>query len=337
MSFTKTKPTVVSLFAGCGGSSLGYKWAGYDELLAVDFDDHAEESFRANFPDIPFWNRDVRDLKGEDILGECRIVRGDLDVLDGSPPCQGFSTMSGGGASYRKRGSRNRNAGDPRNSLVLEYVRLVGEVNPKVFLMENVPGMVGGRMRGTIKEFLQKTEALGYRAKGKILTASDYGVPQKRKRVIVIGVRNDLGRDPSFPTPFDKTPVTVREALEGIKNEEWELDEASKIQGSPNFENYRKMRRGENMTKYSDGVIWQSLRRLRWNRPSWTITKGASDLFHPEEDRKLTISEIKRLCSFPDDFKLEGTFRERWARIGNSVMPLFMKVIARHIREKALA
>ena len=129
-------PSVVSLFAGCGGSSLGYKLAGYKELLAVDFDKNAEETFRLNFPDVPFWNRDISQLPGKEIID----FVGGFDVLDGSPPCQGFS-MAG-----------KRKIKDKRNNLVFDFIRLLEETKPKAFVMENVASMRFGKMAGIYNE-----------------------------------------------------------------------------------------------------------------------------------------------------------------------------------------
>ena len=140
---TSGKPTVISLFAGTGGSSLGYKWAGFKELLAIDFDAHAVECFKLNFPEVPVWKRSVVDVTGDEILEFCKIKKGELDVLDGSPPCQGFSTAG------------KRNVNDSRNDLFKEYVRLITEIQPKVFVMENVSGMAKGRMRGRFIQIMK--------------------------------------------------------------------------------------------------------------------------------------------------------------------------------------
>jgi len=134
------KPTVISTFSGCGGSSLGYKWAGFREFLAIDFDENSVETFKLNFPDIPVWQRDINDVKGGEIIKFCKINKGELDLLDGSPPCQGFSTAG------------KRRVNDPRNSLFESFVRLINDLQPKVFVMENVSGMIKGRMKGMFLE-----------------------------------------------------------------------------------------------------------------------------------------------------------------------------------------
>lgn len=174
------EPTVISLFCGTGGSSLGYKWAGYKELLAIDFDSHATECFKLNFPEVPCWNRSVFDVLYQEILDFCNIRNGELDVLDGSPPCQGFSTAG------------KRNVNDSRNDLFKRYVYFIEGLKPKVFIMENVPGMAKGKMKGMFIEIMKTLKETGYIVKCKKMNSMYYGVPQSRERLIFIGVRPDI-------------------------------------------------------------------------------------------------------------------------------------------------
>ncbi len=173
-------PTVVSLFAGCGGSSLGYSMAGYRELLAVEWDDHAVETFRLNFPDVPVYHGDIGKLSVEECLRLAGVTPGELDVLDGSPPCQGFSTAG------------RRRMDDGRNQLFKEYVRLLRGLRPKVLVMENVSGMVKGKMKLIFVEILRELKASGYHVEARLMNAMYFGVPQSRERMIFIGVREDL-------------------------------------------------------------------------------------------------------------------------------------------------
>jgi DNA (cytosine-5)-methyltransferase 1 len=173
-------PMVISLFAGCGGSSLGYSMAGYRELLAVEWDEHAVETFRLNFPGVPVWQGDIADLSVEECLRIAGLEPGELDVLDGSPPCQGFSTAG------------RRKMEDGRNQLFREYVRLLRGLRPKVLVMENVSGMVKGKMKLIFVEILRELKASGYTVSARLMNAMYYGVPQSRERMIFIGVRTDL-------------------------------------------------------------------------------------------------------------------------------------------------
>ncbi|MCC9686883.1 DNA cytosine methyltransferase [Streptomyces sp. MNU103] len=190
-------PTVVSTFAGCGGSSLGYSMAGYRELLAVEWEDHAAACLARNFPHVRLHHGDITDVD-PDVLG---LEPGELDVYDGSPPCQGFST------------SGLRQLDDPRNQLFRQYVRLLEAWRPKVFVMENVAGMVKGKMRAVFAEILTalKTAGPGYRVTARLMNTSYFHVPQARQRMIFIGVREDLALDPVHPAPLAR-PMTVRQA-----------------------------------------------------------------------------------------------------------------------------
>jgi DNA (cytosine-5)-methyltransferase 1 len=149
-------PTVISTFAGCGGSSLGYKLAGFRELLAVEWDDNAVETFRLNFPGVPVFHGDIAKLTGAECMRLAGIGPGELDVFDGSPPCQGFSTAG------------KRRFDDPRNSLFREYARLLKELQPRVFVMENVTGMVKGCMKQAYLTIIAELRACGYRARNAI-------------------------------------------------------------------------------------------------------------------------------------------------------------------------
>jgi len=171
---------VISLFAGCGGSSLGYSMAGYRELLAVEWDDHAVETFRLNFPDVPVWHGDIADLSVEKCLELAGLRPEELDVLDGSPPCQGFSTAG------------KRKMDDGRNQLFREYVRLLRGLEPKVLVMENVSRMVKGKMKLIFAESVRELKASGYHVSARLMNAMYFGVPQSRQRMIFIGVREDL-------------------------------------------------------------------------------------------------------------------------------------------------
>jgi DNA (cytosine-5)-methyltransferase 1 len=283
---------MISLFAGCGGSSLGYRWAGYDELLAIDFDKNSCETFRLNFPEVTIWQRDITQVTGKEIMDFCKIKNEELDVLDGSPPCQGFSSAG------------KREVTDERNDLFLHFIRLINELKPKVFLMENVSGMTKGKMKGKYIEIMKKLKSLDYNVKSAILNSRNYGVPQSRERLIFIGTRKDIGKQPSFPSSEGK-PINVCDIM----------PDAIKM----NREQFDRM--------------WKDT-----NRPSYTITKriGLKFQFKDGNIRRANVSELKLLSSFPEEFEFTGSFNEQWSRIGNAVMPRFMHHLAKHIRENLL-
>lgn len=195
--------TVISTFSGGGGSSCGYHMAGGNILAAVEFWPPAVEVYKANFPETPVICRDIAQVTAEELLALTGLSCGQLDILDGSPPCQGFSTAG------------KRQVHDPRNSLFKEFVRLLDGLQPRVFVMENVSGMVKGQMKWVFAQVLQSLKGAGYRVECRLLDAMYFGVPQSRQRVIFIGVRNDLGIAPSHPKPQTR-PIPLREALPGI-------------------------------------------------------------------------------------------------------------------------
>ena len=303
--------TVISTFAGCGGSSLGYQMAGYKELLAIEWDRNAVETFKLNFPDIPVWQKDIKEVTGEDILKFCQIQKGELDLLDGSPPCQGFSTAG------------KRVVTDSRNDLFREFVRLIEGLQPRVFVMENVSGMVKGKMKGNFIEIIKVLKATSYQVKCKLMNTMWYGVPQSRVRLIFIGVRKDLDIKPSYPEP-EKEVIGVRQSIIGSPKD-------SPIRNILKPERYKKAREGQPLySTYS-----HAYRRLYWDKPAGAITRGSHQI-HPVEDRELTGREVARLGSFPDYFQFRGN-HQNWVNvIGNSVPPLFMKAIAEHIKDNIL-
>jgi len=343
------QPTVISTFAGCGGSSLGYKLAGFKELLAVEWDDNAVETFKLNFPDVPVYHGDIAALSGDECLRLAGIHKGELDVFDGSPPCQGFSTAG------------KRKFDDPRNSLFNEYARLLTELQPRVFVFENVTGMVKGYMKQAYLQVIKTLRECGYKAKGEVMNAMYYNVPQSRERVIIIGVREDLGIEPSHPKPQTK-PIPAKNVIAGClgtrsqRINPWIESEKSPATICKMDASYQALVLTDaDLAEAEIRSTWQSSRVLRGlekhkhfslvrldaDKVSPTIVKDAghtaTGMVHPFEIRKLTIPEIKRIGSFPDDFQLTGSFHEKWARIGNSVPPNLMLAIATHIREKLLA
>jgi len=316
--------TVISTFAGCGGSSLGYKWAGFRELLAIDFEPHAVETFRLNFPDVDVWQADIRQVTSEAVLARCNIEQGELDVLDGSPPCQGFSTAG------------KRVVNDTRNDLSWEFIRLIEGLKPRAFVMENVSGMAKGGMRGRFNQILDGLKATGYRVEVRKLNAMYYGVPQSRERIIFIGMRD--GQEIKWPEK--QKIITVREAIGDLTDEQdasidhvW-LNES--LIGTKGYSDASKARQGE---KYR--LTYQ---RERWDRPASTITKLgiigkpylSSAHCHPAQTRTFSLLEVRRLCSFPDEFVLEAGW-SGWDRLGNAVPPKMMQAIAEAILPQVIA
>lgn len=314
-------PTVISTFCGCGGSSLGYRFAGFRELLAIDFEKHACECFRLNFPEVPCWEKDIKNITAEEILNFCNIKKGELDIFDGSPPCQGFSTAG------------KREINDPRNDLFKEYVRLIRGLEPKIFVMENVSGMVKGSMKGRFKEIILTLKSLNYNVECKKLNAMWYGVPQSRERMFFIGIRKDLNKNPVWPEHTVNKPITVDEALKNVIFEDVPPLTKSIKELVP------KLKNGQCLADIG-GKGFQTV-RVYGNKPCPTLIKlkagiGFGMLIHPKENRVFSIPEMKRLATFPDNFKFSGSYIDIKSRIGNAVMPLQMKAIAETLKKEIL-
>jgi DNA (cytosine-5)-methyltransferase 1 len=193
---------VISTFSGCGGSSLGYKMAGYKVLWANEFIPAAQEVYKINHPDTILDTRDIRTVSGSDILEAINMRPGELDLFDGSPPCASFSTAGkreDGWGKVKKYSDTVQRTDD----LFYEYVRLITEIQPKVFVAENVSGLVKGSAKGYFLDILSALKSAGYRVSCKLLNSQWLGVPQARQRTIFIGVREDINIAPIHPDPFD--------------------------------------------------------------------------------------------------------------------------------------
>ncbi len=184
---------VIDLFCGCGGFSKGFEQAGYSIRFGIDLWADAIVTYKYNFPDAVVLNSDITQINGSDILKVSKLKKEDIDVIIGGPPCQGFSV------------SGKRMIDDDRNKLYKSYVQIVSEINPKVFVMENVPGLVRLFKGKVAEQVIDDFTSIGYTVQMKILSADNYGVPQQRKRVFFVGVRKDLsdsGMEYFYPDPF---------------------------------------------------------------------------------------------------------------------------------------
>lgn len=324
---------VFSLFSGCGGSCLGFEMAGFKIVGASEFIEEARNTYSLNHLGTPIDGRDIRDLKASDVF---EIAGTDqIDVLEGSPPCASFSTA----------GSRHEGWGEVKtysdteqrsDDLFFEFARLVSEIQPKVFVAENVKGLVTGSAKGYFKLILSRLKKCGYQVEARVLDASYLGVPQARQRTIFIGVRNDLNLLPIFPKPF-KYRFNVSDA---IGNDSSLIDEETgqdiSIIKYATYNEWKKLGLGESSKKYF------SLVRPALNKPIPTLTAtggtsiGGAAVTHPQYPRKLNLKELRQLSSFPADFQLTGRFQQRYERIGRAVPPLMMKAIAETIHKEIL-
>jgi len=421
---------VVSTFSGCGGSCLGFKMAGYQVLWASEFIPAAAEVYRANHPNTILNTQDIRKIEPNAILAAIGLKRGEIDVLEGSPPCASFST-AGKREKHWGKAKKYSDTVQRVDDLFFEYVRLLDGLKPKVFVAENVSGLVKGVAKGYFLEILARLKDCGYRVSCKVLDAQWLGVPQARQRTIFIGVRNDLGRNPVFPKPLpyryslrealpwivrgkygpawksadapsptvsagmSYNPSTSHQGLELVeavihdtkgkfpsagdvtdrpcpaitvmgrnqlkvqfkggtgaafeqKGQAFDLD-----QPCPTVLGTKPNQFEVDMTRFAIGKEWDKLKpgeasdkyfnlvRPHPDEPCPTICAahghpGVASVTHPTEKRKLTIAELKRICAFPDDFVLTGTYSQQWERLGRAVPPVMMFHVAQNLRDEIL-
>lgn len=355
--------TVVSTFCGGGGSSTGYKLAGGNVLLAVDSDRSAIETYRHNYPDTPTVLDDIRNISrlGSDkkilsFFNKFGIEQGELDILDGSPPCTAFSI-----ASRNKDRDKDRTLNNPHSdkkntsNLMGDFIKLVSCLRPKIFIMENV---VPSKNSTIFKVSMDKIRNEGYLINWQTVISSDCGVAQSRKRLIVIGIRGDVAVNSSLMTDediLDLYPVpcvqqlTVRDVISDLVTDPEEEDillDTCRL--STNYELLKLIPKSPIKPSkiYHIHPDWErrfnsdfTLIRSSWNHPCPTITcrgqqLGISGIHHPDHDRKFTISELKRLTSLPDDFHITGTFNDKVERIGNMVPPFMTRSLSSNIHKE---
>jgi DNA (cytosine-5)-methyltransferase 1 len=342
-------------------------------------------------------------VSAEDILKATGLKEGQLDLFDGSPPCQAFSTAGRRERGWGKEKTYEHGARQRNEDLFPEYIRLLRGLMPKAFVAENVSGLVKGVAKGYFLQILKDMKACGYEVEARLLDAQWLGVPQQRQRVIFVGVRSDLGKRPAFPTPLpyrysvrdacpwlgsqivqrkahgffpgdkvdtasDPSPTVCAggisggfemivgntDAPHGAKKARQTADEPVptvmarraniEIEGATGFDKHALKSADKPMPTVQAGrpvkVVRASpqARRSRKDSPSPTIlasNAGFSDV-DVGERRKFTIAELRRICSFPDDFALTGTYAQQWERLGNSVPPVMMYHVACAVRDRVL-
>ena len=370
----KVKPNglkVISTFAGCGGSSLGYRMAGFKVLWASEFIDAARKVYEDNAaPGTVVDGRDIRLVDPLEVMRALGIKPGELDVLDGSPPCSSFST-AGKREEHWGKSKKYSDKEQRTDDLFFEYVRFIKAIKPRAFVAENVSGLVKGTAKGYFLEILAAMKACGYRVEARLLDAQWLGVPQARQRIIFQGIREDVDAVPTFPTPFAYR-YSVRDAIPSARAVRTHSDQTTRwedagsqpspaiVASAPRMADsngcggivealvepetdiskqaigreYDKLNPGQASEKYF------SLVRADAAEPCPTVTaaggmnSGIACVVHPTEKRKFSIAELKRICAFPDDFALSGSYAQQWERLGRAVPPLMMRAIAATLAEK---
>ena len=325
--------SVVSTFSGCGGSSLGYKKAKCKVLLAIDFEDNAVKTYKLNFPKTPIWKANIREITGKKILDAIGMKKGELDIFDGSPPCTSFSPAGkrekGWGKVYKHMSETEPQRTD---DLFFEFIRLIKEIKPKSFIAENVRGLIQGRTKGYFNKILRAMREAGYKIRVFDINAKNFDVPQSRPRVFFIGIRNDLAPN-EWPKLETKKPISFYAGTKDLEIPENELKEVRSVMNRNSINQYLPMmKQGESMSKYHPKGNQFGYVRASYNNPCPTITAGGyMQIFHPIDNRALTVTEARRLSSFPDNYKFLS-LRDGWIRIGNSVPPNLMMNMAKYVR-----
>ena len=359
--------TVVDLFCGAGGLSEGFRQAGFQVLAGCDFDDTAGKTFVATHPEATFIGGRIQDVTVAHLLRVTGLKPGQLDVLVGGPPCQGYSVYN-----------HQRGVDDPRAGLFREYLRIVKGLKPRWLVMENVAGLTSIADGGIIREIKEGMKSLGYEVDFKILKAEEYGVPQERRRIFFIA--NRIGAPIEFPAPThgkDLQPlVTIWDAIgdlppveNGGKEELLKYACAPRNSYQAELRGNRKTAPNHSAPKLGEvnlarmkhipaGGSWRDIpfdllpegmkrakrsdHTKRYGRPRKTdlsctiLTKcdvhwGA--YIHPEQDRAITVREAARLQSFPDSFEFQGSRTEQYIQVGNAVPPLLGRAVANKLIE----
>jgi len=350
---------VIDLFCGAGGLSEGFEDAGFRIVAGNDVDKNMVASFKLNHPEAKAVSGDITKINVDELLKEIRKTKEDILLVIGGPPCQGFSTVG------------NRKEDDPRNRLFYEFVRFIREIKPKMFVMENVTGILTMK-KGEVKNIIKKEfDDLGYKINIQILKGEDFGVPQKRRRVFFVG--NRFGKKFEFPKPeFDGVNKKFRTVWEAIgdlpeleanqeikdyvnepqtefqkflKNGQTKLEEHK----APNhseimIERMKNIKQGQNHSNLPENLKLSSgypniYGRLIADEPSDTITgncgcvSAPGRFIHPVKHRAITVREGARLQSFRDSKKFIGSQNSKYKQVGNAVPPLLAKALAAKVKE----
>lgn len=315
------KKKCIELFAGAGGLALGLEQAGFEEIGLIEIDKNACDTLRLNRPNWNVIESDIVEFSKKDLLKEFNIKKGELDLLSGGYPCQSFSYAG-----------KRLGIEDVRGTMFYYYAEFLKQLQPKMFLAENVKGLTTHDGGKTMQTMLNVFKELGYEVKWKVLDAWDYGVAEKRQRVVIIGIRNDLKNKIKFEYP---KPHAYKPVLKDV------LQDVPKSDGAKYPEKKKKV-----FDLVPPGGYWKDLpdevardymkscyfmgggrtgiaRRLSWDEPSLTLTCSPmmkqTDRCHPDESRPFTTREYARIQSFPDSWNFVGKMNDVYKQIGNAV------------------
>lgn len=356
--------TVVSTFAGGGGSSTGYRLAGGKVIAINEFVEEAIKTYSTNFPDTKIVPGDIKALTGLDLLKVAGLKPGELDILDGSPPCSAFSVAGKREKGWNKEksysdGMKVENIED----LFLEFIRIAQEIQPKVIIAENVKGITMGEATKKLNEFINEFSNIkpGYHVTYEVMSAADYGTPQGRERTFFVCIRHDVAdkvgihmfnaNQTVFPRPLTPEHISISEAFENLVNnpeEEkmledyvqncWQKKWVEMLPFNPTKHTKPSMPEFRDVNPKAS--LFNMIRPAP-HLPSPTVTqagqkRGVSGVLHYAKNRKLTVPELKRVMGLPDDYQLTGSFDQQAERIGRMVAPKMMAALAGNIYENVL-
>ena len=360
----QNKFTVISTFAGGGGSSTGYRLAGGNILCVNEFVEEARNTYKENYPNTPILPDDINKLSGQEFLDISGLDVGELDILDGSPPCSAFSMAGnvshGKGNTHKDAFGKTKGYSDIKEvsnieDLFFEFLRVADVIKPKVIIAENVAGLTMGEAKQYFNKIQNTFEKIGYDVCAKVLNSAYFGVPQSRSRVFFIGVRSDItlqigltfmNIESIFPTE-SKSTVVLKEALNNLEYDDEEVKTLTEKFTNTAYWRDTGSKMPINPEKVLTGMDYHhkghhfNLKRVSLEKPAPTLTAmGSNDTtagaFHWNEPRKLTIGELKRIQSLPDDFVLTGKWNQQSERIGRMVPPLLLKSIADSVYENVI-
>ncbi|MGL5519877.1 MAG: DNA cytosine methyltransferase [Metamycoplasmataceae bacterium] len=311
----------IELFAGAGGLAIGLEMAGFENIGLVEIDKYSFQTLSKNRPNWKIFNKNILDLSNENLESLFNIKKGDLDLLSGGAPCQSFSYAG------KKKGFL-----DDRGKLFEQFAIFLKKLYPKMFLFENVKGLLTHNFGKTFEIIKKRFELEGYHIQYSILNSLDYGVAQKRERLFLIGIRNDLLNKLSFNFPQKKLQkFFLKDILKNVPKSEGDKYSKKKeeifklVPPGGNWKSIDPEIAKEYMKKtwFMGGGRAGILRRMNWNEPSLTILTSPqmkqTERCHPDEIRPFTIRESARIQSFPDEWEFAGSISNQYKQIGNAV------------------
>jgi DNA (cytosine-5)-methyltransferase 1 len=335
----------IDLFSGCGGLSHGLEMSGHKCLLGVDANKEAIQSFAANHPHAEVFLGDIKKLSDKKLKELLKNQK--IDMVVGGPPCQGFSTVGRGAVD------------DVRNQLFKEFIRIVKLTDPKVVVFENVTGLVAKKNQQILAQIFKHFEKLGFNMDARVLSAEEFGVPEKRRRTIIMGVKNSevIFPEATHGARAGKKIRTVSDAIKNLKGPRGKIYnhdvDLAQLSSKSDRERLKFIPAGRGIRYQTDekeflpkrlwfGVKWEELREKRFRQtrlqrlpltePSPTILTSRTSYYHPVEPRYLTPREAAACQSFPNDFIFHGSQTAVFRQIGNAVPPLLARALGESIK-----